>query len=88
MAPGQRQDLTRVALQQAQKSAEALFETKSIADIKKVRKSASDRSLKHGLRLQSPWLKHAHYSGCSGRQYGFEPGGNNGNIQKYKSKFA
>lgn len=29
-------DLTRVALQQAQKSAEALFETKSVADIKKV----------------------------------------------------
>lgn len=40
MAPGQRQDLTRVALQQAQKSAEALFETKSIADIKKVRERA------------------------------------------------
>lgn len=29
-------DLTRVALQQAQRSAEALFETKSVADIKKV----------------------------------------------------
>jgi hypothetical protein len=53
MAPGQRQDLTRVALQQAQKSAEALFETKSIADIKKVRILAPDHALTFILRVYS-----------------------------------
>jgi hypothetical protein len=37
MARGREELSTRLALEQAQKSAEALFETKSIADIKKVR---------------------------------------------------
>lgn len=36
---------TRVALQQAQKSAEALFETRSIANIKEVRTLATSCAL-------------------------------------------
>lgn len=59
MAPGQRQDLTRIALQQAQKSAEALFESKSIADIKKVRSVLFDHSLNSDFGILKTELDHS-----------------------------
>eukprot|EP00892_Ulva_mutabilis_P009475 jgi/Ulvmu1/68/UM001_0071.1 len=45
-------DLTRVALQQAQKSAEALFESKSVADIKKVESQTRHDIDKKKLQLR------------------------------------